>query len=158
MSYRKMMYIALLFILLTTSGCSLFRFVDNSSPEDIQKFETSKDDLWNQKKALEQEKAAHLKQLADQQAQIILMHRGMSDQQTKIAHADKQIAESNKIIEDLTIQVKLLEEEKEKTVTVKEPEPVLSGFGRVRRRRLRPARSGVRRKSRERNRQRRRRQ
>ena len=124
MSYRKMMYIALLFILLTTSGCSLFRFVDNSSPEDIQKFETSKDDLWNQKKALEQEKAAHLKQLADQQAQIILMHRGMSDQQTKIAHADKQIAESNKIIEDLTIQVKLLEEEKEKTVTVKESEPV----------------------------------
>ncbi len=121
MSYRRMMYIAVLFILLVTTGCSLFRFVDNSSPDDIQKFETSKDDLWNQKKALEQEKAAHLKQLADQQAQIVLMHRGMSDQQTKIAQANRQITEANKIIEDLTIQIKLLEDEKERTVKTAEP-------------------------------------
>ncbi|MBA4422641.1 MAG: hypothetical protein C0390_05995 [Syntrophus sp. (in: bacteria)] len=116
MSYRKMMYIAVLFILLTTTGCSLFHFVDNSSPEDIRKFETSKDDLWNQKKALEQENAANQKQLADQQAHIILMNRSMSEQQSKIAQANRLIDESSKIIEDLNVQIKQLGEEREKTV------------------------------------------
>lgn len=116
MSYRKMTYTAVLFILLTTTGCSLFHFVDNSSPEDIQKFETSKDDLWNQKKALEQENAANQKQLANQQAHIVLMNRSMSEQQSKIAQANRQIDESNKIIEDLNVQIKQLGEEREKTV------------------------------------------
>lgn len=124
MSYRKMTYITLLFILLTT-GCSLFRFVDNSSPEEIQKFETSKDDLWNQKKALEQEKAAYLKQIADQQAQIILMNRGMSEQQVRIDQATGQVAESKRLIEELNVQIRQLEGEREKPLkeAVKETEP-----------------------------------
>ena len=121
MFYRKMMYIAVLLILLTTTGCSFFRSVDNSSPEDILKFETSKNDLWNQKKALEQEKAACKKQFADQQAQIVLMNTGMSDQQTKIAQANEQITESNKTIDGLKLQIKQFETEREKIAKAAEP-------------------------------------
>ena len=116
MFYRKMMYIAVLFILLTTTGCSFFRSVDNSSPEDILKYETSKNDLWNQKKALEQEKDVCLRQLADQQAQIVLMNTGMSEQQTKITQVNGQITESNKTIESLNLQIKQFEAEREKAV------------------------------------------
>jgi len=128
MSYRKITYITLLFILLTT-GCSLFRFVDNSSPEELQKFETSKDDLWNQKKALEQEKATYLKQIADQQAQIILMNRGMSEQQTRIDQTASQMAESKRLIEELNDQIRQIEREREKSLkeAVKEAEPLPPG-------------------------------
>lgn len=107
MSYRKMMYIAVLFVLILTTGCSLFRSVDNRSPEDILK--------------LEQENAVYLKQLADQQAQIVLMNTGMSEQQIKIAQANGQITESNKTIEGLNLQIKQFEAEREKTAMAAEP-------------------------------------
>jgi len=114
MSYRKIMYIALLLIFLTTTGCSLIRHVDNSSPEDVLKHKISKDDLWNQKKALELEKDACMKQFNDQQAQIVLMNKDISEQHLKIDQANIRITELNRTIDALNLQIKQWEEEREK--------------------------------------------
>ncbi|MFH1078820.1 MAG: hypothetical protein V1766_00925 [Pseudomonadota bacterium] len=79
--------------------------------------ETSKDDLWNQAKKLDQEKAAYLKQLADQEAEMARMNKGLSNQQAEITHqqaeitkANKKIAEFSNIIGDLSIKIKQIQE------------------------------------------------
>jgi Skp family chaperone for outer membrane proteins len=110
MLHRRMIVVPLLLLFLTTTGCTFFRSMDNSSPEEMQKFATSKDDLWNQTRALEKEKVAYQKQLADQQAEIDRMNRELAYWQTETAQADRRFLELNKTIEGLNAQIKHHEE------------------------------------------------
>lgn len=104
------MFVPLLLLFLTTTGCSLVRFIDNSSPEERQKFQISKDELWQQKRALEDENAACLKQLADQQAEIARMNRDLAYWEAETAQADKRFLELSKTVDDLNAQVKQRQE------------------------------------------------
>jgi hypothetical protein len=124
MLHSKAISVSLLLLFLTTTGCSFFRFVDNSSPEEIQKSQTSKDALWNQTKALESEKAAYQKKLADQQAEIDRMAKELSDQQIKTARADKRVAELNKSVDDLNAQMRQRQEDRQKEQPLQETELV----------------------------------
>ncbi len=118
MSYRRMMHITLLLLLLSLAGCATFSGGD--SPEERQKAEMTKDDLWNQTKALEKEKAAAQKQLADQQEEIARMAKDLSDQQNEIARANKQVGELNKSVDELTAQMRQLQEARQREHPLKE--------------------------------------
>jgi chromosome segregation ATPase len=120
MSYRKMMYIALLLLPLTLAGCATFSGGD--SPEERQKAEMTKDDLWNQAKALEKEKAADQKRLADQQEEIARLAKNLSDQQTEIARANTQVGELNKSVDELNAQMRQLQEARQREHPLKEIE------------------------------------
>ena len=124
MSYRRRMYVPLLLILLTMAGCAAFSPIGDGSPEEMQKAEMSKDDLWNQTKALEKEKAAYQKRLADQQEELARMAQDLSDQQTEIARANKQVAELNKSVDELNTQMRQLQEARQKEQPLKEVELV----------------------------------
>lgn len=124
MSYRRMMYVTLLLLLLSLAGCAAFSSTGGGSPEDIKKAEMSKDDLWNQTKALEKEKAAYQKQLADQQVELARMAQDLSDQQTEIARANRQVAELNKSLEESNTQLQHLQDSRQKERPLKEIELV----------------------------------
>jgi hypothetical protein len=121
---RMMISVPLLLLLVTTTGCTILRFIDNSSPEEMLKFETSKDELWNQARALENEKAACQKRLADQQAEIARMSRELNFWQIEIAQADKQVAELHKTVDGLNAQMK---QRQESTVQASPPPPKETG-------------------------------
>lgn len=108
---RRVIFVPLLLLLVTTTGCAFFRLIDNSSPEEIEKFQTSKDDLWNQKKALEKWNIVYRQRLADQQEEIARMNRDLNYWQIEIAQADKQVAELHKTVDDLNAQLKPRREE-----------------------------------------------
>lgn len=110
MLQRRIIVVTLLLLFLTTTGCTLFRFIDNSSPEEMQKFATSKDELWNRARALEDEKAAHQKQLADQQAEIDRIARDLAYCQNETTQADGRVAELSKTIDNLSAQLKQRQE------------------------------------------------
>lgn len=110
MLQRRIIVVTLLLLFLTTTGCTLFRFIDNSSPEEMQKFSTSKDELWNRARALEDEKAAHQKQLADQQAEIDRIARDLAYCQNETTQADGRVAELSKTIDNLSAQLKQRQE------------------------------------------------
>jgi vacuolar-type H+-ATPase subunit I/STV1 len=118
MSYRRMMHITLLLLLLSLAGCATFSGGD--SPEERQKAEMTKDDLWNRTKALEKEKAAAQKRLADQQEEIARMAKDLSDQQNEIARANKQVSELNKSVDELTTQMRQLQEARQREHPLKE--------------------------------------
>ena len=59
----------------------------------MQKFAASKDELWNQARALENEKAAYQKQLADQQAEIDRITRELAYWQNETTQADGRVVE-----------------------------------------------------------------
>jgi hypothetical protein len=120
MSYRRMMHITLLLLLLSLAGCATFSGGD--SPEERQKAEMTKDDLWNQTKALEKEKAAAQKRLADQQEEIARMAKDLSDQQNEIARANKQVGELNKSVDELTAQMRQIQEARQREHPLKEIE------------------------------------
>lgn len=109
MLQRRMIVVPLLLLFLTT-GCTLFRFVDNSSPEEMQKFAVSKDELWDQARALENEKAAYQKQLADQQAEIDRITRELAYWQNETTQADGRVVELTKTLDDLNAQLKQRQE------------------------------------------------
>jgi hypothetical protein len=122
MSYRRMMYVPVLLFLLATAGCAAFSTIGDGSPEEMKKAEMSKDDLWNQTKALEKEKAAYQKQLADQEAELARVAQDLSDQQTEIARANKQVAELNKSVDELNTQMRHIQEARQKEQPLKEVE------------------------------------
>ena len=101
-------------LLLAMAGCAAFSPIGDGSPEEMQKAEMSKDDLWNQTKALEKEKAAYQKQLADQQEELARVAQDLSDQQTEIARANKQVAELNKSVDELNTQMRQIQEARQK--------------------------------------------
>ncbi len=107
---RRAIAVPLLLFFLTTTGCTLFRYSDNSSPEELQKSQFSKDELWNQTKALENEKAACQKQLADQQTEIARINRELAYWQIEAAQADRRFLELNKTVDDLNVQLKQRQE------------------------------------------------
>jgi hypothetical protein len=106
MLHRRTIAVPLLLLFLTTTGCALFRFTDTSSPEEMQISQISKDDLWNQTKALEKEKAACQKQLADQEAEIARINRDLAYWQIEAAQGDRRFLELNKTVDDLNAQLK----------------------------------------------------
>jgi septal ring factor EnvC (AmiA/AmiB activator) len=106
MLQRRMIVVPLLLLFLTTTGCTLFRFIDNSSPEEMQKFAASKDELWNKARALEDEKAANQRQLAEQQAEIDRINRDLVYWQNETARADGRVVELSKTVENLNAQAK----------------------------------------------------
>ena len=120
MWYRRMMHITLLLLLLSLAGCATFSGGD--SPEERQKAEMTKDDLWNQTQALEKEKADAQKRLADQQEEIARMAKDLSDQQNEIARANKQVGELNKSVDELTTQMRQLQEARQREHPLKEIE------------------------------------
>jgi DNA repair exonuclease SbcCD ATPase subunit len=120
MFYRRLMSVPVLLLLFMTVGCAAYPHINGSLPDDGAKFETSKDDLWNQKKALEKEKADYQKRLADQQENIALMTKGLSDQQTEIDQTNKQISELNKSVDELSTQLRQLQEARQKANPLKE--------------------------------------
>ncbi len=124
MSYRRMMYVPLLLLLLSLVGCAAFSSIGDGSPEERKKAEMSKDDLWNQTKTLEKEKAADQKRLADQQEEIARMAKDLSDQQTEIARANKQVGELNKSVDELNTQMRQLQEARQREHPLKETELV----------------------------------
>jgi hypothetical protein len=124
MLIRRMISVPLLLLLVTTTGCAFFRLIDNSSPEEIEKFQTSKDDLWNQKKALEKWKIVYQQRLADQQEEIARMSRELNFWQIEIAQADKQVAELYKTVDALNAQLK---PRQESTVQASPPPPKETG-------------------------------
>jgi hypothetical protein len=114
MSYRRMTYVPLLLLLVTMMGCATFSPAGDGSHEEMKTAAMSKEDLWNQTKELEKEKAAYQKQLADQQEEIARMAKGLSEQQAEIAQANKHAGELNKSVEELNAQVRLLQEARQK--------------------------------------------
>jgi len=110
MFYRRMMIFLVLAFLLTMTACTIFRPIESSSPEYMKKDEMSKNDLWNQTKTLEKEKAACQKRLVDQEEVISQMNIRLSDQQNEMIRANKQISELNNTIDDLSTKIKQLQE------------------------------------------------
>ncbi len=110
MFQRRMIHIPVLLILLALAGCAAGSALDAGSPEEQRKAAASKDDLWNQKIALEKEKAAYQKQLADQQAEIDRMNKELADQQMEIDQTSKQATELTGALDDLTTKVKQLQD------------------------------------------------
>ena len=124
MSYRRIMYVPLALLLLAMAGCATFSPFGDGSPEEMKKAEMSKDDLWNQTKALEREKAVYQKQLTDQQEELAKVAQDLSDQQAEIARANKQVAELNKSVDELNEQMRQLQEARQKEQPLKEEELV----------------------------------
>jgi hypothetical protein len=104
------MIVVPLLLLFLTTGCSVFRFIDNSSSDEMQKFAISKDELWDQARALENEKAAYQKQLADQQAEIDRITRELAYWQNETTQADGRVVELNKTLDNLNAQLKQRQE------------------------------------------------
>jgi septal ring factor EnvC (AmiA/AmiB activator) len=102
---RTVTVLCILLLISATMGCTLFYAIDNSSPDEIRKFRSSKDELWDQAKALENEKAACEKQLADQQAELLQTHKDLSAQKDRMARADQQVSALHKTIGDLSAQL-----------------------------------------------------
>lgn len=103
---RTMIATLMAALLAMTPGCSLFRSIDNSSPEEMRKFQATKDELWDQAQALEREKAAARKQLADQEAEIARVKKELIYWQNETAQADGRFVELNKTVEALNSQLK----------------------------------------------------
>lgn len=110
MTYRRMICIPVLLLLLTMAGCAAGRVFDAGSPEEQRKSAASKDDLWNQTVALEKENAAYQKQLAAQQAELDRLNKELTDQQMEIDQASKQATELTGAVDDLTAKVKQLQD------------------------------------------------
>ncbi|MHB9099777.1 MAG: hypothetical protein ACYC5X_18385, partial [Syntrophales bacterium] len=110
MSYRRMMYVPVLLLLMTMAGCMAGRAFDTGSPEERRKSAASKDELWNQTVALEKENAAYQKQLAVQQAELDRLNKDLTDQQMEIDQASKQATELTGAVDDLTMKVKQLQD------------------------------------------------
>ncbi len=109
--HKRVIFVPLLLLLsLMTTGCTLFRFIDNSTPEEIEKFETSKDDLWKQIQSLKRWKAVYQEQVADQQAEITRMTRELAYCQNETAQADGRVVELSKTIDALNAQMKQRQE------------------------------------------------
>ncbi|MHB8771834.1 MAG: LytR C-terminal domain-containing protein [Syntrophales bacterium] len=134
---RRMMIATLMAALLAmTPGCSLFRSIDNSSPEEMRKFQATKDDLWDQAQALEREKAAAQKQLADREAEIARVKNELAYWQNETAQADGRFVELNKTVEVLNTQLK---QQREPAPQQPQPPPqgkqllikVLAGNGKI---------------------------
>lgn len=117
---RRMIHIPVLLLLLALTSCTAGRAFDTGSPEERRKSAASKDDLWNQTIALEKEKAAYQKQLADQQAEIDRMNKELSDQQSEIVQTSKQATELTSAMDDLTVKVKQLQDARQKEHPLKE--------------------------------------
>jgi hypothetical protein len=117
---RRMIHITVLLLLLALTGCASWRASDSGSPEERRKSAASKDDLWNQTIALEKEKAAYQKQLADQQAEIDRMNKELSDQQLEIDQTSKQATELSNNLDDLTTKVKQLQDARKRETPLKE--------------------------------------
>jgi len=109
MLYRRIMIFPVLAFLLMLTACTVFRSIESRSPEEMKKSELSKNDLWNQSKTLEKEKAVCQKQLADHEGVIAGMNIRLSDQQNEITRANQQISELNHSIDDLITKIKLNE-------------------------------------------------
>ncbi len=122
MSTRRMLAVSLFLLLITTAGCASLPLFGESSPEEQQKAQLSKDDLWNQTQALEKEKAAYQKRLAEQQAELTRLTQDLSDQQAEIAQANKQVTALNRSVEDLNLQMRLLQETQQRERPLKEVE------------------------------------
>lgn len=110
MFYRKIIFFPVFAFLLTMTACTAFRSAESSSPEDMKKSEISKNDLWNQTKTLEREKAVCQKRLVDQEEVIARMNIRLSDQQNEILRADKHISELIHTIDDLSTKMKQIQE------------------------------------------------
>jgi len=110
MFYRRMMICSILTFLLTMTACTFFRSIESPSPEEMKKSELSKDDVWNQIKTLEKEKAVCQKQFVDQEGVITRMNIRLSDQQNEITRANQQISELNHTIDDLNTKIKQIQE------------------------------------------------
>jgi DNA repair exonuclease SbcCD ATPase subunit len=124
MSYRRMMFVTLLLLLVTMAGCAAFSAIGDGSPEEMKKAKMSKDDLWNQTKELEKEKADYQKRLADQQEELARMAKDLSDQQTEITQANKQVAELGKSVDELNAQMRQIQEARQREHPLKETELV----------------------------------
>lgn len=110
MTYRRMMYVPMLLLLLTMGGCTAGRVFDAGSPEEQRKSATSKDELWNQTVALEKENAAYQKRLAAQQAELERLNKELTDQRLEIDQTSKQATELAGSVDDLTAKVKQLQD------------------------------------------------
>lgn len=101
-----MIVVPLSLLILSTSGCALFRDPFNQPLEEMQKFTASRDDLWNQARTLENEKTVYQRQLVDQQEEIARISRELAYWQGQTARSDERVAELRKTIDDLNEQKK----------------------------------------------------
>jgi uncharacterized coiled-coil protein SlyX len=110
MFYRRMMIFPLLAALFMLTACTALRSIDSSSPEEMKKSELSKDDLWNQIKTLEKEKAICQKQLVNQENVVARMNSRLSDQQNEMTRVNQQITELMQTIDGLNTKIQQLQE------------------------------------------------
>jgi len=88
------------------------RAIDNSSPEEIKKFQTSKEELWNMTKALEQENAAYRKLLAEKQSGIAQMNKGLAERKGEIERFNGKVKELNTVLDTLSGRLSQFAEDK----------------------------------------------
>jgi len=120
MFHRMMIHITVFLLLLTLTGCAAGGAFDTGSPGERSKSAASMDDLRNQTIALEKEKTAYQKQLADQQVEIDRMSTELADQQRKIGQMSKQATELTSALDDLTTRVKQLQDARQREHPLKE--------------------------------------
>ena len=106
MLQRRMIVVPLLLLVAATAGCGLFQTAYDRPLEEMQKFAASKDDLWNQTRALVAEKSAYQKQLAVQQTEIDRISTELAYWQGQTARADGRAAELRKTVDALNAQAK----------------------------------------------------
>lgn len=107
---RRMLFFPLLAALILLTACTALRSLDGTSPEEIKKSESSKDELWDLAKTLEKEKTICQQQLADQAGVVNRMNASLSDQRDDISRSNRQISELRGTIDDLSIKLKQLQE------------------------------------------------
>ena len=127
MFQRRMIHITIILMFLALTGCAAGNALDAGSPEERRKAAASKDELWNQTIALEKEKAAYQKQLADQQAKIDRLNKELADQQLEIDQTSKQATELTGSLDDLTAKVKQLQDARLREHPLKEATLAPSG-------------------------------
>jgi biopolymer transport protein ExbD len=125
MFYRRMMIFPVLAAFFMLTACTALHSIDGASPEEMKKSELSKDDLWNQIKTLEKEKAVCQKQLINQESVLARMNSRLSDQQNEITRANQQIKELMQTIDGLSAKIKQLQESGKKETS---PDSIHSAF------------------------------
>ncbi|MBM4271034.1 MAG: hypothetical protein FJ139_02580 [Deltaproteobacteria bacterium] len=99
----KVYFTGALLLCFVVSGCTMLRYFDDSSSEEIKKFEMSKDQMWNEMKKLRQENESYKQTLGSKREEINQLNR--------------QVADLNKEVEKMKSEVERMAEVKTKEPT-----------------------------------------
>ena len=98
----KMLFTCALLFCFVISGCTVLRYFDSSSSEEVKKFEMSKDQMWNEMNRLKQENESYKQTLGSRNEEINQLNR--------------QVTDLNKEVEKMKSEVERMAEMKTKEV------------------------------------------